>query len=332
MSRDYEELCATLGMSEIIRLRDRLSKALATRFGTRLALVVSEAVGAIACFGRYGDEAGRGLQQRHYDLLGRIASERSGRIVESAGDLVLLSFPGADEAVDAAMAVQRAAELDRLSRPEAQGISLRLAVHCGPVLADGDRVTGEAVEVCARIASTGEAHEIRLSRDAFVGLSGAEHRLRCSGLAPVALWGLAERAEVVRLDWRDRKAFPSAVRFEDGTEVLLPDKEVISFGRLAQLEGGPANDIVLRAADPGLNSQIGRWHFELRRRPEGFVLRSVSAAPTQVDGELVGAGHERPVRVGTAIKVAHALWLELVSPSDEATTDADLATLMNLKG
>ena len=53
---DYEELCNGLSMTEIIRLRDLLSKALTRRFERPLALAFSDVVGSTPYFARFGDE------------------------------------------------------------------------------------------------------------------------------------------------------------------------------------------------------------------------------------------------------------------------------------
>ena len=75
-----------LTMTEIIRLQDQLSQTLKRRFERSLALAFTDIVDSTIYFAQLGNEAGRGLQQRHFDLLARVVTEHDGRIVDTAGD------------------------------------------------------------------------------------------------------------------------------------------------------------------------------------------------------------------------------------------------------
>ena len=77
---------ASLGLTEIIQLQDRLSQELKQRFERSLALVFTDVVGSTEYFARFGDEAGRGLHQRHLDLLRDVLPRHDGRVVDTAGD------------------------------------------------------------------------------------------------------------------------------------------------------------------------------------------------------------------------------------------------------
>jgi hypothetical protein len=189
-------------------------------------------------------------------------------------------------------------------------------------------VTGDAVNLCHRIADTARPGEIRLTRAAFIELPGPL-RSRCHGLPAVHPKGVPEEIEVVAFDWRDRSVFPSLVRIEEtGEELALPDRETIRFGRLRDKDGTPANDVVLSLPDRQANLQISRWHFELRRRSDGFLLRPVSDQSTEVDGVSVERGAEVPIRPGTVVRAAHAITLRfLASAAPVASDDATMGPM-----
>jgi predicted component of type VI protein secretion system len=88
----------------------------------------------------------------------------------------------------------------------------------------------------------------------------------------------------------------------------------VSFGRLDIIEGMSANDVVLSLPDGMATRQISRWHFELRRRATGYMLRAVSDHPTQVDGQTVRLGEEVPVVPGSTVRLANVMTLALLSP------------------
>jgi len=310
---NFEELAEQLSMTELIRLQDVLSKAIVRRFEKRLALVFSDVVGSTPYFARFGDEAGRKLQQRHYDLVNAAIAPEGGRVVDTAGDGVFLCFENVTAASRAMVALLRSIVRDNDSRAAEHRLNLRVGVHVGPVLTDGTLVSGDAVNFCSRVAGSAGAGELRLSLAAHSELSELELRLRSHRQRAVELKGVDKPQELFVLDWLDATKFPTKVRFEDGTEQRLPPLDVIRFGRLREQDGATANDVVITLADPNLQSRISRWHFELHRRADGFLLRSVSTSTTELDGRAVPRGEDVVVRPGAKVKLGGAITLEFAS-------------------
>lgn len=310
-AQSYDELAKSLSMTEILRLQDVLSKALVHRFERRLALVFSDIVGSTPYFARFGDAEGQKLQQRHADLVASATHAHGGRVVDMAGDGAFLCFGTADEALLAAIQLQDRIARDNEHRASEERWGVRVGVHHGPVLTDGDRVSGDAVNFCARVASSAEQAEIRITRECFAALTDSQLRLKCRRLGHVPLKGIERTAELLVVDWLDRERFPVTYRVGDGPERLLPSLEVIRFGRLAEQEGHVANDVVL-SAEPHETNRISRWHFELHRRLDGMVLRPMSDAPTEVDGRPVAKGEEVLVRPGSKLRVGGVLTIELL--------------------
>lgn len=312
MPVDYDALAEELSMTEIIRLQDRLSKALVRRFEKRMALAFSDVVGSTTYFSKYGDEAGKKLQWRHVDLIHRVLPSAQGRVVDTAGDGAFLCFPDLTGAARAMVELLRQIAVDNESRREEHRLAVRIGLHYGPALTDGVQVSGDSVNLCARVAASAAASEIRLTVGACNELTDIALRLRTRRLKPVVLKGLADPIELLTLDWLDPNVFPSTVRIEPGVDVRLPSLDVIRFGRLKDQDGVAANDVVLEAPDPDTSARISRWHFELHRRSTGFTLRSVSSALTEVDGKAVQKGGEASVRPGTKVRVGGVLTLEFL--------------------
>ncbi len=311
----------SLTMTEIIRLQDVLSRELRRRFERNLALAFSDIVGSTPYFAKYGDEAGRKLQQRHTDLLQRsIQGKADGRIVDTAGDGAFMCFPSVEGAVGALVDFSQHLLADNADRPRDEHLEVRLGVHWGPVLTDGVQMTGDSVNLCARIAGSARAGEMRLSSEAFHELVDPRRRLMCAPLPAAVLKGIPRPVEMVRLDWRDRRRFPDRMRvMETGEEIPLPALEIITFGRLRSDGGVRGNDVVLQLPDKEQMMQISRWHFELRRRPDGLVLRQLSDGVTEVDGVAVARGAELPIGAATVVRVAKAMTLAFEIADELAT-------------
>jgi len=196
-----------------------------------------------------------------------------------------------------------------------QRLGLRAGLHLGAVLSDGILVTGDAVHLAARVAASADAGQIRLTQASLQQLPPAL-RLRCRVLEPARFKGFSEPVALADLEWRDPRLFPTRMRIlETGLDLDLPSRDLLRFGRLAEHEGRPANDVVLTHPDPEATRRISRWHFELCRLPEGTFLRAVSQALTEIDGRPVLAGAPQQVRPGSEIRVAGVLTLRLLSPS-----------------
>jgi len=306
-----------LDFDAMLELRERLSETLVRRFERPVALAFSDVVDSTAYFARFGNEAGGALMQRHIDLLRQAVADHGGRIVDTAGDGAFMRFASAESCVAALVAHERLILAQHASRPPEHHLRVRCGVHFGPVLTDGTVVTGDAVNLCARITAVAGAGEICLTRAAADQLSPS-WRSRCEPLPAATLKGVPQPVEMVRLRWSDRRAEPTAVRVEESGEVhALPAQPTISFGRLREHAGTRANDVVL-ALTGDKAQKISRWHFELRRSDGALYLHSVSEQPTEVDGKVVEKGQSAEVTIGTVVRLAEAVTLTFLEKGDDA--------------
>ena len=247
---------------------------------------------------RFGDEAGRKLQQRHFDFVQRAVGATGGRVVDTAGDGAFMVFPSVEAAARTFVDLQGVISEDNVTRPRDQQLEVRMGFHFGPVLTDGVHVTGDAVNLASRVTASGNPGQIRLTREAFRELSNAAFRVACRSLGSVPVKGVSQPVELLSLQWHDSSIYPDTLRIhETGQEIPLPSLDVITFGRLGEAEGVVGNDVCAdprgRGADP---EHSPRWHFELRRHPDGFRLRPVSNQVTEVDGQVIEKGADVPIR------------------------------------
>ena len=319
-----------LTMTEIIRLQGQLQQELTRRFERQTLLVFCDIVGSTAYFARFGDSAGRQLQQLHLDLLAGSLGGSGGRIVDTAGDGAFLVFPSADAAMTSLISLEQAMASANASRSRQHQLHVRVGLHWGAALTDGQAVSGDAVNLCARVAASAEGGEIRLTRPVYQEL-GRAHRMNCQLIGSVALRDYPGGVELLTLDWRDANLFPRNLRIEEtGEQIALPGQDIVAFGRLHLHEGMRANDIVLTHPDPHLARQISRWHFELRRFDQGVHLHVLSDSETMVDGVRAVRGIPLPVQAGTRIRVAEALTLRLMGVDRPTLDQRAEATLIRL--
>lgn len=79
-----------------------------------------------------------------------------GRVIDAAGDEMLMEFPSAIEAVNCAVAVQAELETRNASRAAHRRMRLRIGINVGDVLERDGALYGDGVNIAARLQALGE--------------------------------------------------------------------------------------------------------------------------------------------------------------------------------
>jgi class 3 adenylate cyclase/TolB-like protein len=115
------------------------------------AIVVADIVG----FSRHveRDDAGtlRRLREIREQLIDPEIAKRSGHLVKTTGDGMLLEFGSADAALRFALDVQRAMASRNSTRDKDDRIEFRIGINLGDIILDGDDIAGDGVNVAARL-------------------------------------------------------------------------------------------------------------------------------------------------------------------------------------
>ncbi|MBM4442571.1 MAG: adenylate/guanylate cyclase domain-containing protein [Candidatus Rokubacteria bacterium] len=93
----------------------------------------------------------------HRDAMSAAIRGYHGRVVDSPGDNLLAEFPSAVDAVEAAVAIQRRLAEANAALPPERRLEFRIGVNLGEILADGERIYGDTVNVAARVEALAEA-------------------------------------------------------------------------------------------------------------------------------------------------------------------------------
>ena len=120
------------------------------------------------------DERATIARQRAYrqDLIDPSIAEHHGRIVKTTGDGLLVAFASVVEAVECAIAIQRAmAERERDISAERR-IRYRVGINLGDIVIDGDDILGEGVNIAARLEQLCDPGGILVSGTAYDQLRG----------------------------------------------------------------------------------------------------------------------------------------------------------------
>ncbi|TGQ69336.1 hypothetical protein EN829_029460 [Mesorhizobium sp. M00.F.Ca.ET.186.01.1.1] len=97
------------------------------------------------------DERSTAPIRAHRQILDRLLVQHAGRVFASAEESVLAEFTGPVEALRCASEIQHEVDRRNCEVPETKRLRFRIGVHLGYVVAEGDHLTGEAVEVAAHL-------------------------------------------------------------------------------------------------------------------------------------------------------------------------------------
>jgi class 3 adenylate cyclase/pimeloyl-ACP methyl ester carboxylesterase len=151
-----------------------------------------------------GDEAGTlaALQAHRSELIAPMIERHRGRIVKLIGDGILAEFGSVVEAVACATEIQREMAERNRGAPDDRRMLLRMGVHLGDIIIEGDDIYGDGVNIAARLEGIAETGGICISRQTYDQVDG-KLPLTCRSLGPQKLKNIAKPVEVFAIDLAD---------------------------------------------------------------------------------------------------------------------------------
>jgi class 3 adenylate cyclase len=210
-----------------------------------------------------------------------VAASQQGRVIKTIGDGSMCVFPTADAALLAACEMQvRVLQRQALQNHK---ISIRVGLHHGPVLVDGDDVYGDTVNTASRMAQVAASGQI-ITTGETVDLLSSAHRSSTRRLDALPVKGKHEAVIVHSVLWQtgsEHTQMPGRIEnippqadvarlrlTHAGREIIVTTS--IGMGRNA------TNAIALK------DTMASRDHARIERRKDKFVLIDQSSNGTFV--------------------------------------------------
>jgi class 3 adenylate cyclase/tetratricopeptide (TPR) repeat protein len=282
-----------------------------------ITILFTDLVGSTELASDMGDAAADELRREHFASLREAVAATGGTEVKTIGDALMVSYPGAADALAGAVAMQRA--VDRHNRRiDGRRLQMRVGVSVGDATFEDGDWFGTPVVEASRLCAAATADQI-LVADLVRALAGSRCEYDVRPLGSRELKGLPEPLMVCEVEWRapvdatavplpvfvdTAPAFPFAGRSEAYDIALAAWKESIEGTRRAVLVSGEpgigktrlVSELVRHAHESGTIVLWGRCDEELSVPFEPFAeaLRHyVASVPgDRVRAELGSLGGE----------------------------------------
>jgi adenylate cyclase len=130
------------------------------------AILSADVVGYTRLMGRDEQATLESLKESRRIFAEHVA-ECDGRVNDTAGDSILAEFPSAVRAVECAIAIQGALRQRNGQLPEDRQMRYRIGINVGDVIADGDTIYGDGVNVAARTQELADPGGISICGPAY---------------------------------------------------------------------------------------------------------------------------------------------------------------------
>ena len=243
------------------------------------AILVADVVGYSGMMER--DEAGTFARLRSHrtELIEPMVAQHRGRIFKLTGDGLLAEFGSIVDAVECAATLQRGMAERSRDEPAERRIVLRIGVHVGDVIVEGEDRHGDAVNVAARLQQLAEAGGICVSRT-VVDQVQQKVALEFESRGEERLKNIAQPVSVYR------------VRFDAAPEtqrpaLALPDRPSIAVLPFANMSGDIEQDYFADGVVEEIITALSRlrWLFVIARN-SSFVYKGRAVDVKQIGREL----------------------------------------------
>lgn len=249
-----------------------------------VAIVAADVVGYSRLVGVDEEATLAALRAHRKELIEPLVLEHGGRVANTAGDGLLLAFTSVVDAVRCAIELQKGIAERNQDIAEDRRIRFRIGINVGDVVADGDDLLGDGVNVAARLEGLSEPGGITLSDEAYRQVrdrldlgwrDGGEHRVK-NIARPLHIWRWLAGD-------RTTSASPSPV----AVSLQLPDKPSIAVLPFTNMSGDPEQEYFADGIAEDIITALSRikWFF-VTARNSSFTYKGQAVDVQQVGRQL----------------------------------------------
>lgn len=245
-----------------------------TRESITLAILFADVAKSTHLYETLGNTAAKNLIGSCIALFTRITVQHHGTVIKTIGDEIMCTFPTADDAVEAAIEMNR--ELEMLSVPDMPGAAppnIYVGFQYGPVIREDNDVFGDAVNVAARMVSLAKQRQI-VTTGETVNYLKPKHKNATRIIDKTTVKGKSGEIDIHEVVWEQQDA---TVMVDDSRDAMtIQSKMEIKFqGQVVEVDQNhPSatlgrqghNDVVVN------DNRVSRSHARIEYNRGKFVL------------------------------------------------------------
>ncbi|MCF6300659.1 MAG: adenylate/guanylate cyclase domain-containing protein [Proteobacteria bacterium] len=166
---------------------------------TELSILFADIAESTSLFEQHGDEVARSTIGSVLDMLVQVAGRHQGTLIKTIGDEIMCTFPNANCALSASVAMQEGVSGNFVlgNHP----IMIRVGFHHGKVIEEDNDVFGDAVNVAARMTGFAKKDQI-ITNSATYKYCKLPAHLNHRSLGKTKIKGKLLQVEIVEILWQ----------------------------------------------------------------------------------------------------------------------------------
>lgn len=249
-----------------------------------LAIVFADIAGSTKLYETLGDQLARQKVAETLETIARVVGEHHGRVIKTIGDEVMCTFETPDVAASACCDMHESVEDVNQDLDGNNVIAIRVGMHYGPAIIEGDDVFGDAVNLAAKMTAQAKADQIITTLTTVEQLPAVlRASTRFIDRAPIK--GKQEEIDIYELIWQEEDVTRMATGMLSGSktpEVRLhlkyQDHDVVISKERSSIILGRSKDCDV----PVREKLASRQHVRIELRRDKFFIIDQSTNGTHV--------------------------------------------------
>lgn len=226
------------------------------------------------------------LQAMRAELFDGMLDQFGGCVVKTMGDGVLVEFGSAVNAVQHAVAVQRALAKRQQDGPSERRIELRIGINIGDIILDGDDIYGDGVNIAARLEGLADPGGILISGTVYDQVC-RKLDIVFDDLGAQALKNISQPVRTYRIGLDDAASPSRPAGSGAPADLSLPDKPSIAVLPFDNMSGDPAQEHLADGVVEAITAELSRIRsFFVIARNSAFTFKNRAANVVDIGKEL----------------------------------------------
>jgi adenylate cyclase len=244
------------------------------RENVTLAILFADIAKSTHLYETLGNKTAQSLIGACLSLLSKVTVMHNGTVIKTIGDEIMCTFPSANDAVEAAIDMNR--DLERLTISNMPGVAppnIYVGIQFGPVIREDNDVFGDAVNVAARMVAMAKQRQIITTDDTIAALSN-KHKSTARVIDKTTVKGKSGEMNICEVIWEQKDATVMVdesldarkiesrmeLKFQGLTIEIDQNRPSVTLGRQNH------NDVVVN------DERVSRTHARIEYRRGKFIL------------------------------------------------------------